>query len=235
MSSLSPVRPLAGSGRRRRSSRCEPRRAVRLLRQPVVPQAGSARRRCCLDPGRREDRRRTHAARDGDHEPPRPHRGGNETARHTVSAAVLTATDKQPFWTALRRRDADVGVATEEMLRFETPVSHVLRVPGRPQRGWGDRARRRCGHAVGALGQPGRGGLPGGHDSGPSSTAQPASGVRARPALLHRGRAGPDRGGGVLRTMVEPGRRRRGGGAADPLESNFFRGRRQRPGSAPAR
>ena len=30
---------------------------------------------------------------------------GNETARHTVSAAVLTVTDKQPFWTALRRRD----------------------------------------------------------------------------------------------------------------------------------
>lgn len=54
--------------------------------------------------------------------------GGNETARHTVSAAVLTATEERPFWVALRRGEADLGIATEEMLRFETPVSHVLRV-----------------------------------------------------------------------------------------------------------
>lgn len=54
--------------------------------------------------------------------------GGNETARHTVSAAVLTFDAHQPYWAALRRGEADLGVATEEMLRFETPVSHVLRV-----------------------------------------------------------------------------------------------------------
>ena len=54
--------------------------------------------------------------------------GGNETARHTVSAAVLTVVDQHHYWDVLRRGEADLGVATEEMLRFETPVSHVLRV-----------------------------------------------------------------------------------------------------------
>lgn len=54
--------------------------------------------------------------------------GGNETARHTLSAAVLTAVGETPFWRTLRRGGADLATAAEEMLRFETPVSHVLRV-----------------------------------------------------------------------------------------------------------
>jgi cytochrome P450 len=54
--------------------------------------------------------------------------GGNETARHTSSAAALTLVTERPFWTELRDGRADAEVATEEMLRHETPVNHMMRV-----------------------------------------------------------------------------------------------------------
>lgn len=54
--------------------------------------------------------------------------GGNETARHTSSAAAVTMITDPAFWTDLRQRRADPDVATEELLRRETPVNHMMRV-----------------------------------------------------------------------------------------------------------
>jgi cytochrome P450 len=54
--------------------------------------------------------------------------GGNETARHSSSAAALTMVTEPAFWRELRDRRADLDVATEEVLRHETPVNHMMRV-----------------------------------------------------------------------------------------------------------
>src|SRR5438067_4593633 len=54
--------------------------------------------------------------------------GGNETARHASSAAELTMVTEPVFWARLRGGDADPDVATEEILRRETPVNHMMRV-----------------------------------------------------------------------------------------------------------
>jgi cytochrome P450 len=54
--------------------------------------------------------------------------GGNETARHTSSAASVTMVTDRAFWRELRDGKADPDVATEEVLRHEAPVNHVMRV-----------------------------------------------------------------------------------------------------------
>lgn len=54
--------------------------------------------------------------------------GGNETARHASSAAALTLVTDPDAWALLRSGEADVDVATEEILRLGCPVSHVMRV-----------------------------------------------------------------------------------------------------------
>ncbi len=54
--------------------------------------------------------------------------GGNETARHTSSSAALTMLTHPASWAALRDGSADVDTATEEILRLEAPVNHVMRV-----------------------------------------------------------------------------------------------------------
>lgn len=54
--------------------------------------------------------------------------GGNETARHTSSAAALTMTTHRGAWAPLRAGQGDLDRATEEVLRFEAPVNHVMRV-----------------------------------------------------------------------------------------------------------
>jgi cytochrome P450 len=54
--------------------------------------------------------------------------GGNETARHSSSAAALTMVTAAGFWAQLRDGRADPDVATEEVLRHETPVNHMMRV-----------------------------------------------------------------------------------------------------------
>jgi cytochrome P450 len=54
--------------------------------------------------------------------------GGNETARHSSSAAALTMVTEPAFWARLRAGEADPDVATEEILRHETPVNHMMRV-----------------------------------------------------------------------------------------------------------
>jgi cytochrome P450 len=54
--------------------------------------------------------------------------GGNETARHTSSAAALTMVDHRDEWARLRAGEADLDTATEEIFRFEAPVNHVMRV-----------------------------------------------------------------------------------------------------------
>lgn len=54
--------------------------------------------------------------------------GGNETARHASSAAALTMVTHRPAWAGLRAGQGDLDRATEEILRFEAPVNHVMRV-----------------------------------------------------------------------------------------------------------
>jgi cytochrome P450 len=54
--------------------------------------------------------------------------GGNETARHSSSAAALTMVTEPEFWARVRAGQADPDVATEEILRHETPVNHMMRV-----------------------------------------------------------------------------------------------------------
>jgi len=54
--------------------------------------------------------------------------GGNETARHTSSAAAVTMITDPQFWRLLRDGSAGPDAATEEVLRRESPVNHVMRV-----------------------------------------------------------------------------------------------------------
>jgi len=54
--------------------------------------------------------------------------GGNETARHTSSAAAVTMVTEPAFWRDVRQGRADVTTATEELLRHQTPVNHMMRV-----------------------------------------------------------------------------------------------------------
>lgn len=53
--------------------------------------------------------------------------GGNASARFILTSIPVTLVRHRPFWTALRAGAADFDVATEELLRFEAPVNHVLR------------------------------------------------------------------------------------------------------------
>lgn len=54
--------------------------------------------------------------------------GGNETARHASSSAARTMVTHPDAWAELRDGSADIDSATEEILRFEAPVNHVMRV-----------------------------------------------------------------------------------------------------------
>ena len=53
---------------------------------------------------------------------------GNETARHTSAAALLTMMTHPGEWTGLRAGAVSFESATEELLRYEASVSHVMRV-----------------------------------------------------------------------------------------------------------
>jgi cytochrome P450 len=54
--------------------------------------------------------------------------GGNASARYALTSIPMTMVNQRPFWTLLRTGDGDFGVATEELLRYETPVNHVMRL-----------------------------------------------------------------------------------------------------------
>jgi len=53
--------------------------------------------------------------------------GGNASARYILSSIPMTMITQRPFWTRLRETGGDFTVATEELLRYETPVNHVMR------------------------------------------------------------------------------------------------------------
>jgi cytochrome P450 len=53
--------------------------------------------------------------------------GGNASARYALTAVPMTMITQRPFWTALRAEGGDFGIATEELLRCETSVNHVMR------------------------------------------------------------------------------------------------------------
>jgi cytochrome P450 len=53
--------------------------------------------------------------------------GGNASARYVLTSIPMTMLAQRPFWTLLRAGQSDFDVATEELLRYETPVNHVMR------------------------------------------------------------------------------------------------------------
>ena len=53
--------------------------------------------------------------------------GGNASARYALTSVPMTLLTQPAFWARLRSGDADLDVATEELLRCETPVNHVMR------------------------------------------------------------------------------------------------------------
>jgi cytochrome P450 len=53
--------------------------------------------------------------------------GGNASARYMLTNIPMSMISQRPFWMQLRSGDADFAIATEEMLRCECPVNHVMR------------------------------------------------------------------------------------------------------------
>jgi cytochrome P450 len=53
---------------------------------------------------------------------------GNETTRHASSAAALSMVSHPSQWQQLRAGLASINDAAEEILRFDAPLSHVMRV-----------------------------------------------------------------------------------------------------------
>lgn len=53
---------------------------------------------------------------------------GNETTRHASAAAALSMVTHPQQWARLRDGTADVDGATDEVLRLEAPLSHVMRI-----------------------------------------------------------------------------------------------------------
>ena len=87
--------------------------------------------------------------------------GGDETTRHVISGGMLALLD-QPAQLAELAADIQTlfPVAVEELLRWVSPIKNMARTVTRDVEVRGQRAaRRRPGHAVLSLGQPGRGGL----------------------------------------------------------------------------
>lgn len=53
--------------------------------------------------------------------------GGNASARFILTSLPMTLIRHRAFWSELRSGTADLDVATEELLRFEAPVNHLMR------------------------------------------------------------------------------------------------------------
>jgi cytochrome P450 len=53
--------------------------------------------------------------------------GGNASSRFILTSIPMTLVRHRSFWAALRAGTADFDVATEELLRFEAPVNHLMR------------------------------------------------------------------------------------------------------------
>jgi cytochrome P450 len=53
--------------------------------------------------------------------------GGNASARLILTSIPVTLVRHRPFWTSLRAGTGDFDAATEELLRFEAPVNHLMR------------------------------------------------------------------------------------------------------------
>jgi cytochrome P450 len=53
--------------------------------------------------------------------------GGNASARYVVTSVPMTMLNQRPFWARLRGGDIDFAAATQELLRGEAPVNHIMR------------------------------------------------------------------------------------------------------------
>lgn len=54
--------------------------------------------------------------------------GGNASARYVLTSLPVTMLTQRPFWNQLRAGTADFAAAAQELLRYETPVNHIMRV-----------------------------------------------------------------------------------------------------------
>lgn len=53
--------------------------------------------------------------------------GANASARYILTSVPITMITQPGFWARLRAGEGDLDVATEELLRYETPINHVMR------------------------------------------------------------------------------------------------------------
>lgn len=53
--------------------------------------------------------------------------GANASARYILTSVPITMLTQPDFWAGLRAGQGDLNVATEELLRYETPINHVMR------------------------------------------------------------------------------------------------------------
>jgi cytochrome P450 len=53
--------------------------------------------------------------------------GGNASARFILTSIPMTLVHHRSFWARLRTGEVDPSAATEELLRFEAPVNHIMR------------------------------------------------------------------------------------------------------------
>jgi cytochrome P450 len=60
--------------------------------------------------------------------------GGNETTRHTTAGGVLALAAAPEQWARLRREPELLGPAVQEMLRYTSPATHVMRTAVVPSR-----------------------------------------------------------------------------------------------------
>jgi cytochrome P450 len=54
--------------------------------------------------------------------------GGNASARYALTLLPVTMVAQRPFWGELRGGATDFAAAVDELLRYECPVNHIMRV-----------------------------------------------------------------------------------------------------------
>ena len=132
--------------------------------------------------------------------------GGAETTRTVIARTLLNLIERPDVWQAPARTAPTSTVATEEFIRFVTPIHNMCRVATRRLRHRRrDGPRRAAGRADVLVGQPRRA------RTSPTPTASTCRRdpnnhlvVRLRHALLPRRVAGPARDPGLLRGARPP-------------------------------
>jgi len=53
--------------------------------------------------------------------------GGNASVRYALTSLPVTLVAQRPFWSELRAGATDFAAAVQELLRYESPVNHIMR------------------------------------------------------------------------------------------------------------